>query len=135
MFCLLAPVHEGPIHTCAAQPVRWPLWGHEQNVRYGNFQPTDTLAGVRSTACASASAPLLEISLWLTGRPPSPIAGGVGVRLANRLATSGFRDRFIEKGRFERRMDEMPVKLITYPQPGLLSAAAAFAHQHLSAAD
>jgi glucokinase len=31
-------------------------------------------------------------------------------------------------------MDEMPVKLITHPQPGLLGAAAAFAHEHLSAA-
>jgi glucokinase len=60
------------------------------------------------------------------------IAGGVGLRLASRLRASGFRDRFIAKGRFERRMDEMPVKLITHPQPGLLGAAAAFAHQHLT---
>ena len=47
------------------------------------------------------------------------IAGGVGLRLADYLPRSGFRDRFIAKGRFERRMDEMPVKLITHPQPGL----------------
>ena len=46
------------------------------------------------------------------------IAGGVGLRLADYLPRSGFRDRFIAKGRFERRMDEMPVKLITHPQPG-----------------
>ena len=39
-------------------------------------------------------------------------------------------DRFIAKGRFERRMDEMPVKLITHPQPGLFGAAAAFAKEH-----
>ena len=41
-----------------------------------------------------------------------------------------FRDRFIAKGRFERRMDEIPVKLITHPQPGLYGAAAAFAREH-----
>ena len=44
------------------------------------------------------------------------IAGGVGLRLADYLPRSGFRDRFIAKGRFERRMDEMPVKLITHPR-------------------
>ena len=42
----------------------------------------------------------------------------------------GFRDRFIAKGRFERRMDEMPVKLITHAEPGLIGAAAAFAREH-----
>jgi glucokinase len=58
------------------------------------------------------------------------IAGGVGLRLADQLAGSGFRDRFLAKGRFERRMDEMPVVLITYPEPGLYGAAAAFAREH-----
>jgi glucokinase len=58
------------------------------------------------------------------------IAGGVGLRIADYLPQSGFRDRFIAKGRFERRMDEMPVKLITHPQPGLYGAAAAFAREH-----
>ena len=52
------------------------------------------------------------------------------MRLADYLPRSGFRDRFIAKGRFERRMDEMPVKLITHPQPGLFGAAAAFAKEH-----
>jgi glucokinase len=58
------------------------------------------------------------------------IAGGLGLRLADHLAGSGFRDRFIAKGRFERRMDEIPVKLLVHPQPGLFGAAAAFALEH-----
>jgi glucokinase len=58
------------------------------------------------------------------------IAGGVGLRLSDYLPRSGFRDRFIAKGRFERRMDELPVKLIAFPQPGLYGAAAAFAKEH-----
>jgi glucokinase len=58
------------------------------------------------------------------------IAGGLGQRLIEHLPRSGFRDRFIAKGRFERRMDEMPVKIITHPQPGLFGAAAAFAAEH-----
>jgi glucokinase len=58
------------------------------------------------------------------------IGGGLGLRLADHLPRSGFRDRFISKGRFERRMDEMPVKLVSYPEPGLFGAAAAFARDH-----
>lgn len=58
------------------------------------------------------------------------IGGGVGLRLADHLPQSGFRDRFIAKGRFERRMDDIPVKLITHPQPGLFGAAAAFVSKY-----
>jgi glucokinase len=57
------------------------------------------------------------------------IGGGLGFRLRDHLPRSGFRDRFIAKGRFERRMDALPVKLITHPQPGLFGAAAAFARR------
>ena len=57
------------------------------------------------------------------------IAGGLGYRLKDRFATSGFADRFIAKGRFERRMEAIPVKLVNHPQPGLYGAAAAFAKE------
>lgn len=55
------------------------------------------------------------------------IAGGLGFRLRDHFRKSGFSDRFIAKGRFERRMEAIPVKLVTHPQPGLYGAAAAFA--------
>jgi glucokinase len=55
------------------------------------------------------------------------IAGGLGLRIADMLASSGFAQRFVAKGRFESMMAAMPVKLITYPQPGLFGAAAAYA--------
>ncbi|HEU4969618.1 glucokinase [Sphingomonas sp.] len=55
------------------------------------------------------------------------VAGGLGLRLAAHLPQSGFADRFVAKGRFETKMAALPVRLITYPQPGLLGAAAAFA--------
>lgn len=58
------------------------------------------------------------------------IAGGLGLRLAAHLPESGFGERFVAKGRFERHMAELPVKLLTHPQPGLLGAAAAFALEH-----
>jgi glucokinase len=55
------------------------------------------------------------------------IAGGVVPRIAHLLPQSGFAERFTAKGRFERMMSGIPVKLITHPQPGLLGVAAAFA--------
>ena len=58
------------------------------------------------------------------------IAGGLGFRLKDRFATSGFMDRYIAKGRFERRMEGIPVKLLNHPQPGLYGAAAAFAQEY-----
>jgi glucokinase len=97
---------------------------------------TAALAGTDSLAtaaldrlCLSLGAVAGDLAL-AQGANSVVIAGGVGLRLSEYLPRSGFRDRFIAKGRFERRMDEMPVKLITYPQPGLFGAAAAFAKEH-----
>jgi glucokinase len=58
------------------------------------------------------------------------LAGGLGYRIRHLFASSGFSDRFIAKGRFERRMQAIPVKLVTHSQPGLLGAAVAFAKDH-----
>lgn len=58
------------------------------------------------------------------------LAGGLGLRLAGTLASSGFAQRFCDKGRFEAMLALIPVKLITHPQPGLYGAAAAFARQY-----
>lgn len=55
------------------------------------------------------------------------IAGGLGLRIKDIIARSGFAERFCAKGRFEGLMAGLPVKLITHPQPGLFGAAAAFA--------
>lgn len=58
------------------------------------------------------------------------IAGGLGLRIKDKLLRSGFDQRFVAKGRFQNMMAAMPVKLITHPQPGLFGAAAAFAQEH-----
>ena len=91
---------------------------------------TDSLANAAlDRVCLTLGAVAGDMAL-AQGANSVVIAGGVGLRLADHLPRSGFRDRFIAKGRFERRMDEMPVKLITYPEPGLFGAAAAFAREH-----
>ena len=58
------------------------------------------------------------------------IAGGLGLRIKDKLLRSGFDSRFVAKGRFQNMMAGIPVKLITHPQPGLFGAAAAFAQEH-----
>ncbi len=58
------------------------------------------------------------------------IAGGLGLRLKDKLLQSGFAQRFVAKGRFQSLMTTIPVKIITYPQPGLFGAAAAYAQEH-----
>jgi glucokinase len=60
------------------------------------------------------------------------IAGGIGPRIADMLPHTGFASRFTAKGRFERMMATIPIKLITHPQPGLFGVAAAFAEEHTS---
>lgn len=55
------------------------------------------------------------------------IAGGLGWRLREQLAQSGFAQRFSAKGHLTASMKLLPVKILTHPEPGLFGAAAAFA--------
>lgn len=79
--------------------------------------------------CRSLGAVAGDIAL-AQGAGAVVISGGLGLRLAGHLPRSGFCGRFVAKGRFERRMDGIPVKIVTYKQPGLFGAAAAFAAEH-----
>lgn len=58
------------------------------------------------------------------------LTGGLTNRLLPLIAASGFHARFLDKGRYRARMEAVPVKLVTHPQPGLFGAAAAFAREH-----
>lgn len=58
------------------------------------------------------------------------IAGGLGRRIAERLPSSGFRERFVAKGRFQSMMEHIPVKQLLHEEPGLYGAAAAFVNEH-----
>ena len=94
------------------------------------LEGSDSLAAAAlDRFCLSLGAVAGDIAL-AQGGMGVVIAGGLGLRIADHLPTSGFGQRFRAKGRFEGRMAGMPVKLITHPQPGLLGAAAAFAEEH-----
>ena len=91
---------------------------------------TDTLAAAAlDRLCLIFGAAAGDYAL-AQGAQAVVLAGGLGLRLVDYLPRSGFRDRFLAKGRFERMMGDMPVKVIVHPQPGLFGAAAAFASNH-----
>ena len=61
------------------------------------------------------------------------LAGGLGLRLRDRLADPTFHQGFVAKGRYRTMMEGIPVKLITHPQPGLLGAARVYAERYRTA--
>lgn len=58
------------------------------------------------------------------------LAGGLGNRISPRLPSSGFKQRFVAKGRFQSMMEQIPVKQLLHKEPGLYGAAAAFKKEH-----
>jgi glucokinase len=80
--------------------------------------------------CLSLGSVAGDIALAQGGFGGVVIAGGLGLRIKDILLRSGFDQRFRAKGRFEKLMAAIPVKLITHPQPGLFGAAAAYAQEH-----
>ena len=60
------------------------------------------------------------------------LTGGLTNRLLPLIPDSAFHARFCDKARYRARMETIPVKLVTHPQPGLFGAAAAFAMEHKS---
>jgi glucokinase len=79
--------------------------------------------------CLSLGSVVGDIAL-AHGASAVVIGGGLGLRLADVLPRSGFGARFIAKGRLERRMAQIPVKLIVHPEPGLYGAVSAYAKEH-----
>ncbi|MBV7256268.1 glucokinase [Pacificimonas sp. WHA3] len=61
------------------------------------------------------------------GPGPVVIAGGLGLRIGMRLKDLGFHDRFVAKGRYRAIMEDLPIKLVTHPEPGLYGAVSAYA--------
>lgn len=93
------------------------------------LQQNDQLATIAlDRMCMCLGAVVGDLAL-AHGASAVVIAGGVGRRLADRLGASGFSKRFVAKGRFERRLAALPVKVLMLPEPGLLGAAVAFATQ------
>jgi glucokinase len=119
------------IHDVLAQAAGAPAWSHDDTALWKAALSGDDALAVaaleRFCRCFGSVAGDMALAHGAAG---VALAGGVGLRLADHLAASGFTERFTAKGRFRPILAAMPVKLVTHPQAGLLGAAAAFAAEH-----
>lgn len=69
-----------------------------------------------------------DIALTYGARGGVYIAGGIGPRIADRLANGSFRERFEAKGRLSDYMREIPTALILHPYAALVGAARELKH-------
>ncbi|KXV48801.1 glucokinase [Gluconobacter albidus] len=119
------------LYEVIAEMQGWPITLRDNRTLWQNaLDGSDTVAvAALERFCLSLGAVSGDLAL-AHGARGVVIGGGLGLRLADSLGHSGFAERFVAKGRFETMMTEMPVKIITHPQPGLFGAAAAYAEAH-----
>ncbi|MBS1074988.1 MAG: glucokinase [Gluconobacter sp.] len=119
------------LYEVIAEIQGWPITLRDNRTLWQNaLDGSDTVAvAALERFCLSLGAVSGDLAL-AHGARGVVIGGGLGLRLADSLGHSGFAERFVAKGRFETMMTEMPVKIITHPQPGLFGAAAAYAEAH-----
>jgi len=96
------------------------LW---QAALEGN-DPTAAAALERFCLCLGAFAGNIALA---HGANAVVLAGGLGLRLRDYLPASGFAESLAAKGEYRSILEQLPVKLIAHPEPGLYGAAAAFA--------
>ena len=119
--------------TLARMENRATMEEDDRTIWQNGMDGSDSLAAAAvDRFCLALGSVAGDIALAQGGFGGVVIAGGLGYRIRDTLAQSGFAERFRAKGRFEKLMSSIPVKIITHPQPGLFGAAAAFAKEHLS---
>ena len=64
-----------------------------------------------------------DIALTCGARGGVYVSGGIAPRLADRLASGGFRRRFEDKGRLSDYTRDIPTYLIVHPYAALVGAA------------
>jgi glucokinase len=89
--------------------------------------PTASAALERFCHCLGAFAGNIALA---HGANALVLAGGLGLRLREHLPSSGFAKSLADKGHYRSILEQLPVKLIAHPEPGLYGAAAAFAAAH-----
>lgn len=113
---------------CAAIAPDHPVPGEDAALWSAALGRHDRVAALAlSHFCAALGSVAGDLAL-AHGAHALVLAGGLGLRLADTLPGTAFAARFRAKGRFEAHMAALPVRIITHAQPGLLGAAAAFAH-------
>ena len=73
--------------------------------------------------CAILGSVAGDLALSFGARGGVFISGGIAPRMADRLASGGFRARFEDKGRLTPYLKEIPTSLVLHPYPALIGAA------------
>jgi glucokinase len=63
-----------------------------------------------------------DLALSFGARGGVFVSGGIAPRMAERLATGGFRARFEDKGRLKPYLAQIPTSLVLHPYPALIGA-------------
>jgi glucokinase len=130
-------IHSGPgiveiYQALAAREHRSAPLTEDRAIWQQGIERSDSLAAAAvDRFCRSLGSVVGDYAL-AHGASAVVLAGGIGLRLRDRLPRSGFGEGFRFKGRYAQLMAALPVKLIIHPQPGLFGAAAAFQNEHLS---
>ena len=64
-----------------------------------------------------------DLALTFGARGGVFVSGGIAPRMAERLASGSFRQRFEDKGRLRPYVEEIPTSLVLHPYPAILGAA------------
>ena len=64
-----------------------------------------------------------DLALSFGARGGVFISGGIAPRMAERLATGSFRERFEAKGRMRPYLEQIPTSLVLHPYPAIIGAA------------
>jgi glucokinase len=102
-------------------------YADDRDLWHSAFEGNDPIASAaleRFCLCLGAFAGNVALA---HGANALVLAGGLGLRLREHLPASGFAERLAAKGEYRSILEQLPVKLIAHPEPGLYGAAAAFA--------
>jgi glucokinase len=73
--------------------------------------------------CAILGSVAGDLALSFGARGGVFVSGGIAPRMADRLASGGFRARFEDKGRLSPFVKDIPTALVLHPYPALIGAA------------
>lgn len=109
------------LSACAGKP---PLLQSAADIAAAATEGSDSLAvDTLDLFCRCLGSVAGNLALTLGARGGIYIAGGIVPRFVDFFLASGFRRRFLAKGRFEAYLSEIPVRLILKQDLGLVGAA------------
>lgn len=100
-----------------------PVLPDEASVSAQGLAGDPTASETLDRFCLILGAVAGDLALSFGARGGVFVSGGIAPRIADRLAVSGFRQRFEGKGRMTDYLSEIPTYLVVHPYPAIVGAA------------